>query len=421
LAQAISAPSSTCFAKEFIVFRVGAMTSMLTFFLPVLMVAAERPQLKTVPKFVIDLDVAPQERWKEVVAYYRDSGYLEALYKPDSPLFKKGVHHFVQREFLQAAAPLFDEEYLGEVDGWIKYGNNSFMTRERVMEFNMLYEANYPSFCSGLLAAKPDGTVVHGRNLDWWLTLTVRGKQVGWPELTADITMLKGGKPFMNSIHWPTQLSLATAMRYGGWTFEQNTRRPKRDAGENLAALRQGGRLFGLEARRIMERVPDYETAVETLWNTSWAAPQYFIVSGPKPYQGVVLSVDRLGQHLPSSPPPLRLDPLRGKWYLLQTNDDEGKPSHDIRRPNELRKLELASQADVSAGWVLDQMTSLPLLVKDTAFTWVAEVASGTHEALLPPPLTVAMRARQGGLAAKGAARNLEWFEKTYASKLFWS
>merc|ERR1719436_2162932 len=140
----------------------------------------------------------------------------------------------------------------------------------------------------------------------------------------------------MTAVTWPFQLGISTAMRYGGWSFEQNTRRTGDDMRSNLAAMQQGGLIFGIKARRIMETVPDFETAVKELYSANFAATQYFIMTGAKPWEAAVLSIDRGGRHEPDSPPLRRLssggDGEPPVWRLLQTNDDVNKPPHDYRR-----------------------------------------------------------------------------------------
>merc|ERR1719188_2124360 len=96
---------------------------------------------------------------------------------------------------------------------------------------------------------------------------------------------MRGGQPLYTSVTWPLQLGIHTALRFGGWSFEQNTRRSGNDMQEDLAALQKGGLQAGMFARKAMETIPDFETAVHTLWNGNWAAPQYFIMAGAQPWE----------------------------------------------------------------------------------------------------------------------------------------
>mmetsp|Transcript_124760 Transcript_124760/g.324104 ORF Transcript_124760/g.324104 Transcript_124760/m.324104 type:complete len:380 (+) Transcript_124760:164-1303(+) len=333
-----------------------------------------------VPQFNVDLDVDPEERWKEVILYYKDLGAIEALTTDSS---NPTPPPDVAQVWTESVESQLDDDIEGEIRGWLKYGGFN-LTREHILTNMGMYEMNYPAYCSGIVAAMPNGTVVHGRNMDYSLKIHMKGKIVGWPELTVDVTFLRGGQPLMTSVTWPMQLGIHTAMRFDGWTFEQNTRRLGNDLELNTAAVQQGGLVFGLLARRVMERVPDFETAVKELWSANLAAPQYFIMTGAGPFEGAVLSMDRGGVHETSSPPLMRLNEENNTWHLLQTNDDVNGPPGDYRRPFETWKLKGSVQSQVSPEWVFSEMHGSGLKDPATVFTWVAVPATGFHRTVLP-------------------------------------
>merc|ERR1712032_1521266 len=99
------------------------------------------------------------------------------------------------------------------------------------------------------------------------------------------------------------------------------------------------------------------ERAVTALSTANFMAPMYFILAGPKPWQGAVLSIDRGGKQLPGTPDIQRLDVKKGVWHLLQTNDDSNKGAEDSRRIIEKRKLRMLSQSDVNEDLLIKQMT----------------------------------------------------------------
>merc|ERR1719356_2249883 len=103
--------------------------------------------------------------------------------------------------------------------------------------------------------------------MDYSLQFEHEGHMIGWPELTVNVVFTRGGRPLYTSVTWPMQLGIHTAMRFDGWTFEQNTRRTGDDVRLNQEAASAGGVPFCLYARRVMESVPDYATAVQKLYN----------------------------------------------------------------------------------------------------------------------------------------------------------
>merc|ERR1719373_919051 len=150
---------------------------------------------------------------------------------------------------------------------------------------------NYPNFCSGFISAMENGTTIHARNMDYPLQFEHKGKLIGWPELTIQVLFIRNKKPLYISVNWPNQLGIHTAMRFDGWSFEQNTRRTGFDVEDNMEAGRRGGLLYGVLARQVMESVPDYATAVDTLHNANFMSSSYFILAGTGPYEAAVLSI----------------------------------------------------------------------------------------------------------------------------------
>lgn len=346
----------------------------------------------SVPSFEVNLDEAPESRWKNVLDHYLETGLMQASIEHGRLDPSTKLPESYRPAWIAAIKAEVGEEYIKEAAGMAAYINNFDPSMAQTVDDILLqqygYEQNYPEFCSGVIAAMKDGTVIHGRNMDYQLSLLWKNKTIGWPEFTTEVIFSRGGKPLYTSVTWPLQLGIHTAMRFGGWTFEQNTRRLGNDMKEDLAALEQGGKGFSLFARRLMEQVPDFETAMQTLWKTSWAAPQYFIMAGAKPFEGAVLSLDRLGQHLPDSPPLLRLTQNASSWHIVQTNEDLNKPPtnpRDIRRRVEELRLSESEQSLVSETWMLDHMRRFPVMNKDTVFTWMSIPATDYFQTILPP------------------------------------
>jgi len=246
--------------------------------------------------------------------------------------------------------------------------------------------------CSGVLAAMEDGTVVHGRNLDYTgFEMEANGKTLHWPDITVDVLFVKGGKPFITSTHWPGFIGFTTAMRFGGWSFEQNTR--FHGVGESvLYGLLRHSKGFELTSRRIMETTPDFETAVQRLYESNMMAPGYFVVAGTGPFEGAVITVDRGGHHLQGTPPVLRLSRdrtvLRGEelgWHLVQTNDDHFKDALDQRRPDEELRLTSARQGSVGTEWMWSEMLGSALYRNETVYTTVYVPKTGYHKTYAHP------------------------------------
>lgn len=320
-----------------------------------------------VPRFYIDLDAPPEERWSSVVKHYDEE--LPAMMAVWQASLDERISKSVQDEWLSAF--IIDDDYLREMQGIVDVANHPDVTLDRLKLWNNMYELNHPTFaCSGMLFAMPNGTVIHGRNMDYVFMFNARGKEMNWPDVTYEAEFSKGGKPLFISTQWPGHVGVDTAMRYDGWSFEQNTRIAHNEQDANLVALKEGrGETQTFVARRVMETVPDFETAVKTMYDYNLNAPSYFIMAGAKPWEGAILSMDRNGQHMPETPPIQRLDAASHRWFIIQTNDDAWHKPLDERSPYAHRMLIGHTQAEVDEAFVWSNIRAPPVFNDMTVFT----------------------------------------------------
>jgi hypothetical protein len=342
-----------------------------------------------VPSFDINLDLPPEQRWVSVANRYKNE--LIAMQAAMIPALDGRLGHSKQ-EFLQHSS--FDTDYAAELRGIANAVKHPNVTVESLKAMNMLYEMQSPTYCAGVLWAQADGTVVHGRNMDYAFHFKMPdGHVLNWPDITFEATFMKGGKPLLKQVQWPGAIGLATAMRLGGWSFQQNTRTSANDWHENLAAAKQGGLLFGLAARRVMETTPDFKTAVNKIYATKFMAPMYFIISGTGPFEGVVLTVDRLGQHLPNTPAIQTV--AKGAWHLVQTNDDLLGQAADQRRPLANSLLRITGQTEATTDNMMQFMHTTYLFNKLTVYSTVMVPATGFFKTSLPNEAPAAINGDQ--------------------------
>jgi hypothetical protein len=338
-----------------------------------------------VPAFDINLDDPPEKRWLGVATFYKAE--LISMLDTLIPNIAKQVK---EDNWLSAAK--FDPEYEAELQGIVNMLNHNSVTLERLKFMNMLYEMQSPTACTGVVWAMRNGTVVHGRNMDYEFHFSVEDELKNWPDVTFDATLHRGGQPLMKLTSWPGLVGIHTGMRLSsgpgtGWSFEQNTRMPNlwRD---NLAAAHQGGQIFGTTVRRIMENTPDFQSAKMQLYSAPLMAPQYFIISGSNPYEGAVLTLDRLGQHSPQSPPIQMVTNAENAWHLVQTNDDLLSYPKDKRRPLAESILASYSQDTAEGPDSMAQFMHTPeLLNQATVFTTVMVPGTGYYKTILPTDL----------------------------------
>lgn len=353
-----------------------------------------------VPSFHIDLDLSPTKRWIKVAKHYKTE--MISMHAALHLILEKQLGKADWDSWLELAK--FGSEYEAELQGMVDTLHDPNVTLDSLKMVNMLYELQSPTACAGVLWSTPNGTVMHGRNMDYAFHFdTPSGEKLNWPNVTFEATFSREGKPLFTETAWPGFVGIHTAMRVNGWGFQQNTRNKKlpensshnqgdrgavNDWRLNLKAAKQGGQLYALTARHIMETTPHFNDAVRKLYATKFMAPQYFVLSGSAPFEGAVLTIDRLGNASSATPPIQMVSNLSAGWHLVQTNDDLLQEALDVRRPLANQMLSAATQDIVSADHLLQFMHTSPLLWNATVFSTVMVPATGFFKTVLPdePP-----------------------------------
>ncbi|CAJ1438891.1 unnamed protein product [Effrenium voratum] len=298
-----------------------------------------------VPTFHIDLEVPPQRRWAKVTDHYREEMH--------SMLSK-------YREIMQT-----------------KYSAQELAQWVSLIKANKAdHEQEYHEELQGdhRLAAAVQRAL---RNLDYKFAFrTPDGVEHDWPDVTFNAVFWRKGRQLIVATSFVLYNGIHTGMRFGGWTFEQNTRHTN-DKTLNLEAMNQGGHLFGWAVRSHMENIPSFAEAVQAISKTNFAAPQYFIMAGAGPFEGAVITQDRGISHLPDTPATQFLSNETGTWHLLQTNDDSNKLPADIRRPLTQFDLSKHKQEEVSPDFVWRYLEHMPLHSSVTVFSVLAVPQTG--------------------------------------------
>lgn len=334
----------------------------------------------------IDLDLAPRERWRDVAERYKNvlPRYLS--------YWKESLLNAFDEESIQTWLQFLDaeEEYVEEMKAFVEACNHPNVTLDILKTFSAMYEMGSPlKSCSGILAAAPNGTVFHARNLDYRKVSVV-----------LDVHFMRGGQYLFQSVSFLGGVGVHTGMRVGGWTVEQNTRAngvgdslqgaisPTGSSDKpflDLKAAKLGGKPFSFTVRRAMEQVATFKEAVDTLVQAQYMAPMYFVMAGPGSYEGAIVTTDRV-------PTPLgyaavqTLSPQIDKWFLVQTNDDAWDPEVSEKRRSALTShMETLGQEDVSLSKMQHFLRLPPVGTIDLIYEWTAVVAQSRESTMLAP------------------------------------
>jgi len=342
----------------------------------------------SVPKFTVNLDLPPEDRYTEATHYFRRH-WLAIANNPDD----RKLQPAARRAWLKAHH--VPREYLAELRGIVRDINDSRITVDRLLLRNLLYSLNYPRFCSGVLMADANGQVTQGRNLDYEIYGNfIDGRPLLLKDTLHELTYVKGGKPLFVSIALMGQVGVHTAMTLTEprWSFQQNTHQSN-DQGRNLRAAQKGGVEFGTFARGLMEQGIDFSTAVQRMERTKFDAPQYFIMAGQRPWEGAVLEILRDETPGEAENNVAVLSPQINRWFLMQTNDRLWDTAEDERRPKGVSMLTSLGQSRAGPDAVLATLRQPLIFNPRTVYTFITVPATGYYNLVMhddTPPSQVA-------------------------------
>lgn len=373
-----------------------------------------------VPELEINLDLAPEKRFTEVIEHFKEPlmTFLQFLHV-ESPIVK-----LIGKEISNRRGPENDE-FQAELEGMAAQLN---LDVGEIHMIQMLYELNtlmiplvnltgglgsgaadldavagllgaaspsqHASWqmgfgCTGIIATdKEDGTVYHARNLDFSFAKFLQ-------PLTYTGIFTKKGTEIFRAQTIAGYPSVVTGMRKGpnGYTMEINTRfadhpGANKEMFQNLFKNKRD--LSGWTKRKILEQHDNYEDAVQAFSYTPYASTEYNIIAGVR--KGVILArtPDGLAYQIQLNE--------SSKDYIIVTNWDY--VWHDIREnfdPTEASGEGIFHPRRKAAEKILDSRSGAitPELLfevindegdmsPDTIFQVIMNVETGLWNASLP-------------------------------------
>ena len=302
-------------------------------------------------RYVVDLDQPPEERWKIVTEDNKDVLFaLRDFMLENSPNYE---------ELTILASTLFQyfpEDYAGEIRGISRY---SGLTVGEVALWNMLYDISaydsskgFPA-CTSIVASTKNGTIIHGRNLDYYIPML--------SNMTIVVDFQKSNHLLYTSISFVGSVGVLTAQKPHKFTVSYN----ERDAGtwqdNDIEAIKTGMKgIVNFAIRNILEDPDaDFATAVRALSSTPLIAPSYIIVGGLQGDEGVVITHNRSRGidmwQLGSS--------HQDQWFLVETNYDhwDATPSNDHRRDIAISAMRNTGQDHLNSD-TMYKVLSTPLV-----------------------------------------------------------
>ena len=323
-------------------------------------------------RYTVNLDLPPQQRWVEVAKDHKE-GLLQLLQE---------MKKMVPPEVVSLASVIGDDvdRYMPSPYGLEMVGVadavGSGVTVGDVVLGNSLYEATAYShsrqgggvkMCTSIVAETKNGTIYHGRNLDYSFTDSLRS-------MTVIIDFQQGGKIVYTGTTFAGMVGLLTAQKPHEYTITLD----ERDQGdwwmnafESLIAGTHG--IASLHIRdAVANTAMDFESAVIFLADKPLIAPSYIIVGGTKPREGVVITRDRI-----AALDLWRLDSEHGRWFLVETNYDHWvpPPADDNRRDPAIKAMNATTRAGLNSTSLFKVMSTPPVLNSGTTYTVIMSAA----------------------------------------------
>ncbi|EFO19901.2 hypothetical protein LOAG_08591 [Loa loa] len=275
------------------------------------------------PRYVINLDLPPENRWDKVIDDYREL----------IPAVIEEIHHYVPR----LLRPLvwwidkniilkeFPEEYAREIRG---IAARSGLHIGEVVGINIFYDISAfnrkhiltNTGCTSIVAEDYKGRIIHGRNLDYEISIL--------RNLTIIVDFTKGGNILYTAVTFALNVGIYTGQKHGSFSISINERYSGAYIDTILMELyTHFKKLVTLTIRMALEEKNTFEEAREMLIKEHFIAPSYLIIAGTKSGQACIITRDRW-----ESVDLECTDPQNDRWFLVETNFDHWEVDKDKRR-----------------------------------------------------------------------------------------
>jgi hypothetical protein len=136
--------------------------------------------------------------------------------------------------------------------------------------------------CTGFLVRNQNGTVFHGRNLDFemWELLS---------KMLVTLDFYRGGKYLFTSYSIAGSVFSLTGVKPGFFSINVDTRGARSLSEDLISIIKNNAIPVCWLLRKVLEEESSYEAANKRLRTERIAAPVYYIIAGVGPNEGMVI------------------------------------------------------------------------------------------------------------------------------------
>ncbi|EAR90178.1 linear amide C-N hydrolase, choloylglycine hydrolase family protein (macronuclear) [Tetrahymena thermophila SB210] len=315
------------------------------------------------PKYKVNLDLSYKDRWREIITNYKNPIQMFANFLQSSDGFKQ----------IEQLFPLYsDPNFLNELQAISDLSGVSFTS---IQLFSQMYEILGSIACTSIIARNPDGSIVHGRNLDYGFFQQIS-------PLLANIEFQRNGKTVFFADMVIGTAIVVTGVVPNGFSITINQRDVDQ---QSLSYLKQQYIPACYLIYQVLQTNTTYQDALNTLLNTKVAMPAYLNIAGVSGNQGNVIEKNRESNSLQTTL-------SESTWFICQTNYDRSipDPQSDYRRLPCEQKMSQLNQSSWQPQEMFNILSQQPNFVQSTIATDIMVPKTGFINSTRwfnPPPI----------------------------------
>jgi len=339
---------------------------------------------RALPTYTVNLDVPPVERWKDIAGTFKNEivdllNYFKTFIIDISPDLKFLIDMIDTK--LPEMADTLPAPYGDEMKG---ISQATGIPLGEIVLYNIFYEVS--SLCTSVIGQDQNGYIVHGRSLDFGLLM-------GWDKINHTWTLSEKLRPLMAQVNYTKNgqvlfrttsfigyIGSLTGVKPGIFSISINERNIAKGGYIGLIEwiynINRNQSFITFAIRDMLTNAENYDQVVQYLAKVPLLAPCFYIIAGPKPGQGVIITRARNGSD------DIKVLGKDNLWFLAQTNYDNWKkqPIFDDRLTPCIECLQAKGRNQVNFESIFNVLSSRPMLNKLTVYSALMEPATGRLE-----------------------------------------
>jgi len=340
------------------------------------------PTPQEIGHVTINLDLAPEDRYREAITNIYNTHGWEYSYEPVLEYFDEMLPPEVEQWMEKVSMhteQYFGEEYSRELAGIAQVvkelGHGDDFPLELIVTLNLLYE--WTTACTSIIAEDIKGSMWHGRNMDW----SFGGYSLFNISAIADYQ--RNGRTVYSSIGWIGYVGMLSGVKSNfSVTVDQREKLEPDFVIGNMQAIDNGASSVGFLLRDAFAEDVDFSAALPHLAYEYLAAPVYYIMGGKNKDEGVVITRGRFANETDIWKFGTDMVEDQQPWYLPQTNYDHWQtdPKADPRRTEAINALNAVGQANLNADTLFSVLQTPGVLNSNTQYSLIINYdTSYTH------------------------------------------